>query len=136
MRFQIFSRDLLIGSSDMEYLDPPMGIASGAFLPAPSYQSVQAVFRVYSEAGVSAADQDEEMLERYYRERDALNLTVQLGDGKAIPVQCVHIDDFSVELDEISVTIIMSDSLAFDQFFGDQASNFDEARNLFIRPGS
>ena len=117
MRFQIFSRDLLIGSSDMEVLDPPMGIASGLFLPAEGYQSVQSVFLIYSEALFSAADHDPEIT-RYYRERDALSLTVRLDNGEAVPVQCVHIEDFSVELEEIGVTIALFDSPTFEQFLG------------------
>ncbi len=136
MRFLIFSRNLLVGSSDLENLDPPMGIASGVFLPAAGYQSVQSVFRIYSEASLTEANQNSEMFDRYYRERDALNLTVQLHTGKAVPVHCVHIEDFSVELDEVGVTIMMPDWLTFDQFFEEQASHYDETRNLFVGPST
>ena len=63
------------------------------------------------------ADQDPVMLQRYYRERDALNLTVRFENGKVVPLQCVHIQDFSVELGEIEVMVAASDSHTFDQYF-------------------
>jgi hypothetical protein len=117
MRFQIFSRDLLIGSSELEHLDPPMGIASGLFSPAEDDQRVQPVFRIYSEACLNEANQSSEMFDRYYRERDAPNLTVRLHTGETVPVQCVHIEDCFAEEEDTRVTVAMFDSLAFDQYF-------------------
>ena len=57
------------------------------------------------------------MLERYYRERDSLDLMVKLPDGKVVPTQFVHVEDFSVELGEMGVTIAVPDSQTFAQYF-------------------
>ena len=117
MRFQIHGGETLIGSSDLDSLDPPMGIASGDFLPSAEYHRVQPVFRLYVEASVNGVSQDWGALERYDRERDGLDLTVRLPGGEVVPTQFVYIEDFSVELGEVGVTIAVPDSQTFAQYF-------------------
>jgi len=121
MRFQIHSGETVIGSSDLDSLDPPMGTASGDFLPSAEYRRVQPVFRLFAEATrkaiVNGVSQDSGALERYHRERDGLDLTVRLPGGEVVPTQFVHIEDFSVELGEVGVTIAVPDSQTFAQYF-------------------
>ena len=120
MRFQIHSGETVIGSSDLDSLDPPMGTASGDFLPSAEYHGVRPIFRLYTDATVAALDggsHDPEVYDRYYRERDGLDLTVRLPGGEVVPTQFVHIEDFSVELGEVSVTIAVPDSQTFAQYF-------------------
>ena len=118
MRFQIFSGDTIIGSSDLDRLDPPMGIASGDFLPSENYHMVQPVFQLYAEATVNQASQELGLFEQYYRERDNLSLTIRLASGEIVPVQVVHIQDFSVEFGEMEVTIAtIPDTPTFGQYF-------------------
>ena len=116
MIFQIYSGPKVIGSSDLDRLDPPMGIASGDFLPSENYYRVQPVFRLYAEDASSGAYQSSEVLERYYRERDGLDLTVRLTGGEIVPVQWVHIEDFSVELGEMQITVVAADWQTFVQY--------------------
>jgi len=94
-----------------------LGIASDDFLPSKDYHMVQPIFRIYIEATVNGASHDSEMLERYYRERDSLDLTVRLPDGEVISTQFVHIEDLSVELGEMGVTIAVPDRQTFVQYF-------------------
>jgi len=42
-RFSIYSGALLVGWSELEAGDPPMGVAEGRFIPAPGYASIQAL---------------------------------------------------------------------------------------------
>jgi len=58
MSFQIYSGERFIGSSALGNLDPPMGIATGDFLPSKDYHTVQPLFRLYAEATVSEGSQD------------------------------------------------------------------------------
>jgi len=120
MRFQIYSGDRFIGSSDLDMLDPPMGIASGDFLPSEDYHMVQSVFRLYAEATVNKVNevsQDSRLFERYYRERDSLDLTVRLLSEEVVPMQCVHIEDFSAEFGEMQITIAVPNRQTFVQYF-------------------
>lgn len=121
MCFQIYSGERFIGSSDLVNLDPPMGIASGDFLPSEGYHTVQPVFRLYAEATVNGVSRVSEAFGRYYRERDDLGLTVWLPSGEIVPMRCVHIEDFSVELGEIGITIEALNWQTFVQHFESSA---------------
>ena len=45
-RFGIYSGSTIIGYSELEGGDPPMGCAAGRFLPLPNYSSVKASCRI------------------------------------------------------------------------------------------
>jgi hypothetical protein len=49
-RFEVYSRSELIGWSELEHRDPPMGVAFGRFVPAPAYSKVQSKVRASLEA--------------------------------------------------------------------------------------
>lgn len=121
MRFQIYSGERLIGRSNLDKLDPPMGIARGDFLPSEDYHTVQPVFLLYAEASVEAivngVSQDSGAFERYYRGCDSLDLTVRLPDGEVVPTQWIHIEDFSVELGEMHITMAIPDWQTFARYF-------------------
>ena len=120
MRFQIYSGETPIGQSDLDKIDSSMGIATGKFLPTENYKNVQPVFHLYIEATIDAAGQSlekQEMIGRYYQERDNLHLTVRVPNGETVPVQWVHVEDFSAELDEISVTVAVRDYQTFSRYF-------------------
>ena len=89
--FEVLSGSLIIGHSELELGDPPMGVAFGKFLPLSAYAKVK-------EAVVAA-------LETY---QDHLYLSVRLVGGETLPAQSVHLSDFSAELapDEIEVSVI------------------------------
>jgi hypothetical protein len=78
-RFQIFSADTLVGSSQLEKGDPPMGAAFGVFVPNQDYARIQPHCReMQGGKGFS-------------------NLSVQIG-GKKIECLSVDIVDFSHDL--------------------------------------
>jgi hypothetical protein len=86
-----------------------MGVAWGAFEPAPAYEAVRAVFQLFTEAlpdgGPPANRADEEKLARYYRARDALDLTLQTAEGQVVPTTTIHIVDWDELGREVEVHI-------------------------------
>jgi len=82
-RFEVFSSASLVGWSELELGDPPMGVAVGRFLPAPGYVTIQSV--VVAAAGGSLPED--------------LHLSIRGSDGMTLQ-SCagVHIADYSAEL--------------------------------------
>lgn len=82
-RFEIYSGLSLIGWSELELGDPPMGVALGRFLPAPGYAAIQAVVAAASGGPLP----------------DDLQLSIREVNGSVLPVSGgVHIADCSSEL--------------------------------------
>jgi hypothetical protein len=81
MRFEILSGSTLVGYSDLEQGDPPMGVAFGRFFPLPAYASIRALV-------VSLRDSSFE----------SLPLSVRVVGGHLLqPEGGVAIRDFSAE---------------------------------------
>jgi hypothetical protein len=81
-RFQVFAGETLIGHSDLELGDAPMGGAEGKFLPSPAYAAIQA-------AVVAAREESQ----------DHLSLAVRVSGGRDLPAAGgVRILDYSDEL--------------------------------------
>jgi hypothetical protein len=90
-RFEVLARQVVIGHTELEFGDPPMGVAFGQFLPVPAYASVQASL-------IAARDASQQHLE----------LQVLQPDGAPIPAQGgVQILDLSDELGPSSIEIHM-----------------------------
>lgn len=64
---------------------------SGDFLPSENYHMVQPVFRLYAEATANGVSLSSELFEQYYRERDGLDLTVQLPVSSGVLVVLVAV---------------------------------------------
>lgn len=90
----------LIGTSELEARDPGMGIAWGGFTPSQGYERVRWVFRIFSEALSDTGPANHVEIDRYFSERDKLDLTVRTPQGELVPTSVVHISDFSGELGE------------------------------------
>ena len=90
-RFSIYSGSLLVGWSELEAGDPPMGVASGKFLPAAGYATIQAF--VVSAAGVVKPE---------------LRLSVRRGQEEIQSRAGVFIIDFSPELgpEDMEISIL------------------------------
>jgi hypothetical protein len=88
---------VIVGHSELEMADPDLGRAWGAFRPGLGYDLVQPVFRLFAQAVPRHGSRDDELLQRYYRSRDALKLELTDGDGRRIPTTAIHIADYSVE---------------------------------------
>jgi hypothetical protein len=82
-RFEIFSNPSLIGWSELELGDAPMGVAFGRLLPAPGYLDVKAVV-VAAQGGPLSEDLELSI-------RDGSGTTLESSGG-------VHIADQSAEL--------------------------------------
>jgi hypothetical protein len=74
------------------FADQSMGMVHGLFQPLPAYERVRSVFRLFPEAS------DDASFARYYRERDALDLTVTTQAGLPVPAAWVHIYDLAQEV--------------------------------------
>ena len=82
-RFEVYSGSVLVGWTELERGDPPMGCADGRLFPSAAYNEIQ-----HSVIGVSEADQAH------------LQLSVRLADGGETlePVGGVGLIDVSAEL--------------------------------------
>ena len=118
MRFRVLTNGVAIGATNLESLDPSMGVASGVFTPSESYGAVQPTFRLYAAVGISVANQDEAKLKAYYAARDALNLSLVTQEGEIVPTSCIHITDYSEEIGEYEVTAWAASAEAFKEHFG------------------
>jgi hypothetical protein len=112
-RHTVRLKDVVIGWSDLEEAEPALGRARGRFRPGTGYELVEPVFRLYSEAvpspGGEAADRDK--LDRYYRSRDALGLSLEDDAGRAIRTSAIHIADYSeVRGGSIDLEVLISDA--------------------------
>jgi hypothetical protein len=120
MRYVIQGAGIVLGHSELLERDESMGVAMGAFYPAPDYSRVQAVFRLFAEATpeTSAHATDEERLARYYAARDALGLQLVEPTGRIVRTDTIHIADYSVEggPDAIEVEVALRDPTFFQPF--------------------
>ena len=89
-RFNVYAGGTLVGHSELETGDPPMGVAIGRFYPLPAYVAIQA-------ACIAARNQSQEHLA----------LSVRDSGGSVIPAQGgTAILDSSRELGEIEVHVL------------------------------
>jgi hypothetical protein len=96
-RHTVFLKNVAVGYSDLETIEPALGRARGAFRPGVGYDLVQPIFRLYSEAvPVRGGDvEDKAKLERYTRSRDALGLTLEDDSGRVVKTSAIHVSDYS-----------------------------------------
>ena len=96
-RHTVFLKNVAVGYSDLENVEPALGRARGQFRPGVGYDLVQPVFRLYAEAvpvrGGEVADKAK--LERYQKSRDALGLTLEDDTGRVIKTSAIHVSDYS-----------------------------------------
>jgi hypothetical protein len=112
MRYRITAANELIGYSSFEGVDPPMGVAMGAFTPTLAYKRVRHVFRSFVDAEI---DNDRAKFQAYFAARDRLDLGVETEDGSEISVETVHILDYSEELGEYEIMIQTDEIERFEQ---------------------
>jgi hypothetical protein len=88
---------IVVGYSELEHIDPVLGVARGRFRPGVGYDLVQPVFRLFTEAVPDAGGPvaDEQKLARYHRSRDALSLLLEDDAGQPVSTSAIHISDYS-----------------------------------------
>jgi hypothetical protein len=97
--FTLYLGEQPLGQSDLENIDEGMGVVWGTFHPTPAYESVRPIFRRFANSlgHSSARPDDNSELARYYRERDALRLTLRDAAGQLLFTSFIHIEDLSEE---------------------------------------
>ncbi len=112
MVYQVMHAGAVIGTSLLERREPAMGMAFGAFVPAPAFEAVRGVFATFDQtARAGAIDEEERLLTAYYQARDALGLTLVARDGVTVPTEWIHIS--AVEPDEYEMEVNITDSTFF-----------------------
>jgi hypothetical protein len=92
-RFEVYSGSTIIGYSELEAGDPPMGCAGGRFLPLPSYAPLKMSCLIDPHSG-SVSSQEH------------LALSVRLVGGDVIPAQGgVLILDYSDDTDRSAIEV-------------------------------
>ena len=119
MRHTVRLHTVTIGHSDLEHADVPLRRAWGEFRPGLGYELVQPVFRLFSQAvSPDGTTRDASLLERYYKARDALNLQLVDGDGRAIKTSAIHIVDYTADnsgADRLELDVLISDEAYWDR---------------------
>ena len=91
MPYSVFARGALIGSSDLELGDPPMGVASGKFRATPAYSAIR------GECIAALAN----------GRWDPLHLSVRADDGRFLPAQggVMILDSQEIQPSEVEVHV-------------------------------
>ena len=110
---RVLHGDTVIGTAHLDELDDGMGTASGRFTSAPGYEDVRAVFQLFVAAQARSGPAARDLLDEYYRRRDALALSVLSENGNELPVSVVHIEDYADELG--------ADAVHIELHFGDRS---------------
>ena len=106
-RFEIFFGSTLIGWSDLESGDPPMGVALGRFFPSSAYS-------------INMTSQQDE------HSQTSLSLRIQGGETLQ-SAGGVHITDFSADLgpDGIEVSILGITNPPYDLLFPQHVASYE-----------
>ncbi len=108
MQFKVFVDNKLIGESELENGDPPMGVAFGKFHPTAAYWTHQEIFK----------KQDYPAIKR-------LNITVKDANGEILqPCSGVGIIDYSDENTDIEINVLGLDFDIYKKLFPHHISNY------------
>jgi hypothetical protein len=108
--FEVFAGSILVGYSELEHGDPPMGVAEGKFMPSPAYGAIQ--------PSVVAAREGSQA---------HLALTVRTADGRELPAQSgFRIADYSAELgaEEIQVEVLGVGYPLYEELFPEHVARY------------
>lgn len=110
-RHTVKLKSVVVGWSDLEQTDAFTGKARGRFRPGVGYDLVQPVFQLYAEAvpARDAAVLDQDKLDRYLKSRDALGLSLEDADGRAVRTSAIHIEDYGDRAGGIEVEVLITD---------------------------
>lgn len=100
--FSVYAKGSLIGSTNLEFGDPPMGVALGRFFPLVAYAVVQA-----------------EVVSARCGDQAALALSVATPDGRKIVCVGVHIADYSADLgdDGMEISVLGIEWPPYEELF-------------------
>lgn len=99
--FRILACERLIGTSEFEWRDGDMAVASGKFILAADYDAVRNVFLLFTQAsGNTPAEASQDALAAYYQARDALELKLEASDHTPLETTWIHIVDWGGSISE------------------------------------
>ena len=108
-RFEVLSRGSIIGWSQLESGDPPMGVATGRLVPSQAYEAVQSEF-----VALRDAPQTE------------LALAVRIAGGELLDCSGgVRVEDYSAELAEIHVSVLGIGYPGYGQLFPEHVAAYE-----------
>jgi hypothetical protein len=110
-RFQILSRDEVIGESDLEMHDPGMNVYSGRFFASQAYDQVRHVFKAFSDAQDLLGIEKEKALNDYFQRRDHLRLGIRNRNGRRWEASWINVIDFDESLDDLQVEAAANEAL-------------------------
>ena len=108
MKYQLFANNELIGESNLEVGDPPMGVASGEFHPNKNYFKYQSLFESQN--------------------TEVLNLCVKSSSGQTLePAGGIGVEDYSQEMGEqsIQINVLGLDSEVYVKLFPEHVAKYD-----------
>ncbi len=103
MKYKVYANDEVIGESELEMGDAPMGVAFGAMVPMGQYQKYQDIFEA-----------------RDFEKIESLDLRVIAENGKPLePCAGIGIEDISKEAGEtcIELSVLGLDSSIYEEYF-------------------
>ncbi|MGE7957023.1 hypothetical protein ACQKQA_10575 [Pseudomonas sp. NPDC089530] len=89
-RFEVFSNGQHIGWSNLELGDPPMGVATGVFVPGPGYSCIQEQVRAFTQ-----------------RDQRHFNFTVRVVGGEELRASGASIADYSADCGADAIELIV-----------------------------
>ncbi len=109
-RFEVLSDGQFIGWSDLEWGDPPMGVAFGLFVAGPGYSRIQHQVR--------ALAQDDQA---------SLKLTVQGAEARQIRAAGVCLYDYSADAgaEAMELHVLGIEYPAYDELFPEHVQAYE-----------
>ncbi|MGZ0703344.1 hypothetical protein [Pseudomonas piscis] len=109
-RFEVFSDGQSIGWSDLEWGDPPMGVAFGLFVAGPGYPCIQGQVRALAQ-----------------EDQASLKLTVQDAGARQIRAAGVCLYDYSDDAgaDAMEVHVLGIECPAYDELFPEHVQAYE-----------
>ncbi len=128
MRYEVYANQVAVGWSELEWGDPPMGVARGIFHPYASYSTIEASIREYTSL-IWGQTTDENQLAVVQETIAAMRLVVRAPDDNEI-IPCIVVelvDVFDLEGEtgrEVSVLGIPYPT--YSKYFSDHERHYRE----------
>ena len=129
MKFNLYAGDECVGWSELPWADPPMGVVSGPFQPNDNYKKIQPTIREFHLHDGSLGDRNDNQLQEVMQKIRALALQVRAETGEVLlPVEGVHLTDFSEELEgeAIEITVLGLSNEQFEQFWPNADEEYEK----------
>ena len=109
--YNILQAGKCIGTTNLVSIDSGMGVVLGTFSSTPAYDKVRPVFRLYTQAMIAQNKgiPCDEILNAYFKKRDALRLSLETSAKRLIPVEWIDVVDLLDETGDLEVEVKLSD---------------------------